>query len=224
MCGRFTLRTPTPDLKRVFPQVSFPSASAVPRYNVAPTQPVLAVANDHHGEAETFRWGLVPSWAKDLKVGYKLINARAEQVASAPSFRSAYQRRHCAIFADGFYEWLPAARREPKVPYYFSLASSEPFAFAGLWEVWRPDEKSDWVRTCTVITTEANEIVRPVHGRMPVILLPGQIEGWLNAVGDHVANAAAFLQRFPAEAMRATRVSTAVNNVAHEGPELVDAT
>ena len=168
-----------------------------PRYNIAPSQPLLAVLNGGERRAAHLRWGLIPSWAKSAAVGSRLINARAETVAERPSFRTALARRRCLVLADGFYEWQRAgkARRPMRV----TLKSGEPFAFAGLWESWR-DPDGEIVRSCTIITTEANELLRPVHERMPVIL-PKEMESlWLDEdVQDAAPCAACWLHTRPGQ-------------------------
>src|SRR5262249_8129107 len=156
---------------------SFPELR--PRYNVAPSQlvPVVRLGADGGRQLELLRWGLVPSWAKDEKIGYSLINARSETVAEKPSFRSAFKQRRCLVLESGFYGWAP--RDGKKQPWLFGLQGAEPFAFAGLWERWEKGE-GDPLETCTIITTEANDTVRPVHNRMPVILPHDSLAAWLD--------------------------------------------
>ena len=166
MCGRYTLST-APDLVKQHFNLSEIPGELHPRYNISPSQLVAAVPNGAERRAEMFRWGLIPSWAKDPAIGNKLINARGETVAAKPSFRSAFRKRRCLILADGFYEWKGKARL--KVPMRIRLTSKEPFAFAGLWETWQPPE-GDLVRSCTIITTTPNDLMAPIHDRMPVIL------------------------------------------------------
>ena len=197
-----------------------------PRYNVAPSQDVAVVRADDGGRTlGMLRWGLIPAWAKDHAIGYKLINARSETAAEKPSFRSAFRTRRCLIPADGFYEW----RREGKSrqPWLFGLRDGAPFAFAGLWERWTVpqgaalagslSERSpgDAVETCTILTTVANGTVAPVHGRMPVILPPDAYGPWL--AGEDVA-----LAPYPADAMTAHPVSTLVNRPANDDPRCVE--
>ncbi|HEY9656670.1 MAG TPA: SOS response-associated peptidase, partial [Crinalium sp.] len=184
MCGRFSLTQSANALAETFQLETLPEWT--PRYNVAPTQAVLAIAAApaHSRQVRLFRWGLVPSWAKDLTIGAKLINARAETVAEKPSFRVAFKQRRCLILADGFYEWHRIDRKT-KQPYYFQLADRQPFAFAGLWERWQGDDTV--VETCTILTTQANELLQPIHDRMPVILAPEEYDRWLDptATPDH---------------------------------------
>jgi putative SOS response-associated peptidase YedK len=168
MCGRFTLAIDPADLSEAFPGFSFPK-EMTPRYNIAPSQPVAVVANNSRSQVEFFQWGLVPSWAQDPSIGNRMINARAESLAEKPSFRTAYKRRRCLILADGFYEWQSVPGGKTKTPMLIRMKSGEPFAFAGLWEVWHPDQ-DDALLTCTIITTTPNVLMEKIHNRMPVIL------------------------------------------------------
>jgi putative SOS response-associated peptidase YedK len=165
MSGRFTLTTPMPVLAELF---LFPEAvPQPPRYNIAPTQAVATVraTDPNHRKLAWCRWGLIPSWAADPAIGNRLINARAETAAEKPAFRSAFRHRRCLIPADDFFEWQKTVGR--KQPFYIKMKDGQPFAFAGLWERW--EGGGEPVETCTILTTEANEVVRPVHDRMPVI-------------------------------------------------------
>jgi putative SOS response-associated peptidase YedK len=178
MCGRYTLAAEMELLQARFQFVDAPVSDYVPSYNIAPSQEVLAVIRDEEvTRAGLLRWGLVPSWAKDPKVGYRMINARAESVAEKPSFRRALRQRRCLILADGYYEWQ--RRDGQKIPMYMRLRNREPFAFAGLWERWHGADDTTLV-TCTILTTQANAWVKPVHHRMPVILDPSQEALWLD--------------------------------------------
>ncbi|GAP20182.1 SOS response-associated peptidase [Leptolinea tardivitalis] len=179
MCGRFTIAFDLADLSDELGLSEIP-LNWEPRYNVAPGQPVLAATDAVSRKAEWLRWGLIPSWAKDPAIGYKLINARAETLTEKPSFRQAFQKRRCLIFADGFYEWQkPAFGKGKTQPYYFKRKDGRPFAFAGLWEIWQPDGEVEPIKTCTIITTSANEVVSPVHERMPVMLLKEDAWNWV---------------------------------------------
>ena len=185
MCGRFTLVTPFVAVTERF-HASAPR-DLRPRYNIAPGQDVLCVIRDGENRIEPLRWGLIPSWAKDPAIGNRLINARAETVAEKPSFRSAFAKHRCLVVADGFYEWRKAGKG--KVPVYISLKSKRPFGFAGLYEHWKaPDGKE--IRTCTIITTDSNDLVRPIHDRMPVILPEDAEDRWLDP-GEHDRETAA---------------------------------
>jgi putative SOS response-associated peptidase YedK len=217
MCGRFTLRTPTPVLMRHSELESMPELPL--RYNIAPTQPVAAVRPDASGrEFAELRWGLVPSWAKDVKMGARMINARAESVAEKPAFRSAFRRRRCIVMADGYYEWQ--ATNGKKQPYYIRLASDEPIGFAGLWEHWvGPGGAS--VESCTLVTTDANEFTRPIHDRMPVILSPVDYELWLDRKVEDQARLEPLLAPSTLP-MRADRVSTFVNKPMNDAKECIE--
>jgi putative SOS response-associated peptidase YedK len=163
------------------------------------------------------RWGLVPSWSKDLTIGSKLINARAETVAEKPSFRAAFKRRRCLILADGFYEWQ--RQNGQKQPYYFQITDHQPFAFAGLWEHWETEETV--VESCTIITTEANEMLRSLHDRMPVILPPETYDQWLHS-STPVEQLQALLHPYDPESMQSYPVSTLVNSPSHENPDCIE--
>src|SRR5512136_1289526 len=175
MCGRFTLVSPYVAVTERFHAAA--PLDLRPRYNIAPGQDVFCVIRDGENRIERLRWGLIPFWAKDPAIGNRLINARAETVAEKPSFKSAFAKRRCLVVADGFYEWRPAGKR--KVPVYICLKSKKPFGFAGLYETWKTPEGNE-LRTCTIVTTEANDLVRPIHDRMPVILSGGVEDRWLD--------------------------------------------
>jgi putative SOS response-associated peptidase YedK len=196
MCGRFTLGVEPVELQEAF-DLSEAPADWVLRENIAPTQPVAVLASADDRKIEYMRWGLVPSWAKEISIGNKLFNARAETIQEKPSFRTAFVRRRCLIPADGFYEWQKQ-ETGPSKPYHFQLLEKKPFAFAGLWELWRSPE-GDELKTCTLITTEANSLVAPVHPRMPVILSSKECWQWIE--GREPASLQAMLKPFPAERM-----------------------
>jgi putative SOS response-associated peptidase YedK len=193
-----------------------------PSYNVAPTQDVLGIvrARDATRQLRELRFGLIPHWAKDVKVGFSMINARAETVRSKGAYSGLLERRRALIVADGFYEW----RTDPdgrKRPVRYTLADGGPFAFAGLWASWHDPEADAWLDSCTIITTTANGLVAPVHDRMPVILPRAAEAAWLDpelapAVVD------ALLVPYPAEEMHAAEASMLVNSVKNDGPELLD--
>lgn len=214
MCGRFTLRTPAAQVARQLGLLEAPQYAL--RYNIAPTQPVGVVRGGSGGTRQwaAMRWGLVPSWAKDLAIGNRMINARAETVAEKPAFRSAFRRRRCLVVADGFYEWRRAGSK--KLPYYIQLPDGEPFAFAGLWERWTG--AGEPVESCTIITTSANETMAALHDRMPVILSASDYDVWLDSELTEPAPLRQLLLPF-ADELTLTPVSTWVNNPRHEGPE-----
>lgn len=170
MCGRFVSKAKREEIEKEFKVKIGEDNLSAPRYNIAPTQMIAAVSGiENEREFSLFKWGLVPRWAKDESIGNKLINARAETLTEKPSFREAFRSRRCIIPASGFYEWMRAAKGA-KQPFYFYLKEKEVFGFAGLWEEWLDKETGEAVETCTIITTEANDVLKPVHDRMPVIL------------------------------------------------------
>ncbi len=215
MCGRFAFYSPTEAAAALF-GVSAPT-EVQPRYNIAPTQYIAAVRDNDDKERELvmLRWGLVPPWAKDPSIGNRMINARAETVAEKPSYRAAFRHRRCVVLADGFYEW----RREDdaKTPYFISLASGEPFALAGLWENWTDKQSGESLQTTTLITTEANEFMRSLHHRMPVIVQAEAAGEWLAGSAEPLERAA---DRTPD--LQAWPVDRRVNNARNEGEELID--
>ncbi len=219
MCGRFTLTVDPSIVQLQFSLESIP-ASFTPRYNIAPTQPVLALTNEGGRDTQMLRWGLIPSWAKDPKIGSKLINARSETLAEKPSFRNAFKRRRCVIFADGFYEWQKGASGS-KTPMYIRLNDGQPFLLAGLWEMWKPAEGDEWLRTCTIITTSANDFMAPIHNRMPVILERPAMDDWLTPGEIDPLDFVPLLQPYDSAAFSAYPVSRAVNSPANESPALI---
>ena len=213
MCGRYTQLMPWSELVALY-RITAGAASAPnlpPRYNICPTQdvPVVRAGAAAGRELVMMRWGLVPAWSKDAAIGSRPINARAETVAEKPSFRSAYKSRHCLIPADGFYEWLKPASG-PKQPYRIPLAGGAPFVMAGLWERWEKAPDGTALETCTIITTAANEFVRPIHHRMPLILGATVHDAWLDAATPPDILSA--LPNLDDGALEAHAVSTRVNN------------
>lgn len=217
MCGRFTLTVDPADLKDDFPEFTFP-AQVPARYNIAPTQPVLVLPNDGTNKADFFVWGLIPSWAKDPAIGSRLINARAETLAEKPSFRSAYKYHRCLIFADGFFEWQ--AQAGSKVPHHIRMKSGKPFAFAGLWEHWQSPDGSE-IKSATIITTSPNELMAPIHDRMPVILQSNDYAQWLDPTPLFPVDLNSLLIPYPAAEMVAYPISTLVNSPANDRPEVL---
>lgn len=226
MCGRFTLHEPDSTLARYFEALFRPAivpffTSYVPRYNIAPTQTVLAIRARHHdngNEVVPMRWGLIPNWSKSL-TGPPLFNARSETVAEKPSFRTAFRRRRCLIPADGFYEWQVISPQQ-KRPHYITMKSRQPFAFAGLWESWQSPGGSH-VESCTILTTAANPLMQPLHDRMPVILSPEEYLPWLDPGLTETAALFPMLDQYPAEEMTAFAVSPMVGSVRNTSPELI---
>jgi putative SOS response-associated peptidase YedK len=220
MCGRYTL-IKLADFLDVFPWIGPPDQPAPSRFNIAPSQPILAVPNDGKNKLEMFQWGLVPSWAKDPAIGNKMINARAESLATKPAYRAAFKRRRCIIPADGFYEWRKEPGGKTKTPIYIRRRDHKPFAFAGLWEVWRSDDGTE-LPTCTIITGEPNELVKPIHDRMPAILTPEAIRKWLDPHELPPEDLLKLLAPYPAQEMEAKPVSKTVNNARVDSPECIE--
>ncbi len=219
MCGRFTLNTSAKIIAEFFKLSEVPDIK--PQYNIAPTQSIATVTvslETMQRQFQFMRWGLIPSWAKDMKIGSKMINARSETVAEKPAFRSAIKHRRCLIIADGFYEWQPQGKK--KQPYYFQMANNEPFALAGLWENWRSPEAENIV-SCSIITTAANETVQPVHDRMPVILPSGHWEQWLDPSIENSQEVLPLLKPYDSAAMKAKAVSAIVNSPTRDSPECI---
>ena len=219
MCGRFTLTQPA-NIAAKFGLDNFAPIEPefyTPRFNLAPTQRIVVIpTSDLQRVARPMRWGLIPYWAKDTKIGANLINARAEGIATKPAFRSAFRSRRCLIPADGFYEWQQTPRG--KQPYRIMLRSGEMFAFAGLWERWRNPE-GETVDSCCIVTCEPNAVAARFHDRMPVIIAPADYDTWLLGTPEQ---ALALLKPYPAEEMRAYPVSASVNRPANDKPELID--
>jgi putative SOS response-associated peptidase YedK len=219
MCGRFTLTADAAELQEAFAGFTFPSELA-PRYNIAPTQPVLAIPNDGRMQAELLVWGLVPAWAKDAAIGSRLINARAETLAEKPSFRAGFKYKRCLIPADGFYEWKVIPGTKTKVPHYIQLTGGKPFALAGIWDEWRsPDGAS--IKTCTIITTEPNSLMAMIHNRMPVILKPEAFATWLDPAPCAPDSLNPLLVAYAPDQMTAHAVSTLVNRPGNDREECI---
>ena len=219
MCGRFTLTVNPADLQDTFSDYNFPAMFA-PRFNIAPSQPVLAIPNDDKFTADFFIWGLIPMWAKDSDIGNRLINARGETLAEKPSFRGSYRHKRCLILADGFYEWKSFGNRKSKTPYYIHMQDRKPFAMAGLWDHWESPDGSS-IKSCTIITTTPNELTGAIHDRMPVILHPRDYAKWLDPAPQTPENLQPLIKPFPADPMTAYPVSTLVNKATEDMPEMV---
>lgn len=222
MCGRFTLRAPASVVAEQFGL--FELEPFTPRFNIAPTQPVAAVRLRAEGdppqrEMVWLHWGLIPSWAKDPKIGARMINARSETAAERPAFRAAFRRRRCLVVADGFYEWQRRGGR--KQPYFIRMRDDRPLAFAGLWEHWEgPD--GTVISSCTLLTTGPNQLVEPIHNRMPVILGGEDYGRWLDPAVEQPGPLASLLRPYPSDAMIAYPVSTYVNSPTHDDPQCVE--
>ncbi len=219
MCGRFALYSDPLTLARRFAAEA--PADLTPRYNVAPTQsiPIVRVEEGQRRFALA-RWGLIPHWAKDMDTGYSTINARAETVASKPAFRSAFRHRRALIPASGYYEWETKPGSKLKCPWFISLRDREPMAFAGLWERWRSPE-GDELESCSIIVTDANELTRKIHDRMPVVLAPDNWDAWLDPETTNAEGLQSLLRPYPAEGMVAWPVSTVVNSPRNDSAECV---
>ncbi len=251
MCARFNLFATPQQIAKLL-DIDVPKFG--PRYNIAPTQVLLgAVLREGGRQLREFRWGLIPSWAKDAKVGSKMINARSETLLEKPAFRNAFAKRRCVIPASGFFEWkhetieeeiaddrireasptlfeeydIPrsakAKSRVVKQPYFFGLASREPFAFAGLYEYWR-DGAGELIRSCTILTTRPNSLIEPLHDRMPVILRPPHLDRWIDCESNISASVQDLFEPFPANEMMGIEVSTSVNDPNNDSPGLMPST
>ncbi|MEQ1858427.1 MAG: SOS response-associated peptidase [Chthoniobacteraceae bacterium] len=219
MCGRYRLSQ-----AELFAEMNDVRLGGNPfpkRYNIAPTQKVPVVLDESSDTFTIVRWGLIPSWAKDAKIASSLINARSETVAEKPAFRSAYKKRRCLVPADGFYEWQKSGTM--KIPQHIFMRSGEPFAFAGLWEIWRdpatPDAES--VRSFTILTTTPNEVLAPIHDRMPVILPRASYKAWLSA-DTSADDRKALLAPFVAQEMTAQPISTRVNTPRNDDTSIIE--
>jgi putative SOS response-associated peptidase YedK len=231
MCGRFTLMQPTEAIAAVKAAIASPNDQTfnieklpelASQYNIAPTQMVAAVLHNPESDKREFqelRWGLIPSWAKDISMGAKLINARAETVAEKPAFRSAFKHRRCLVLADGFYEWQ--RQNGKKQPFYFRLQDGQPFCFAGLWEQWESPEKEK-ISSCTILTTVANEVLKPIHDRMPVVLDKKYYDLWLDPQVQKPEALQEVLHPYPASAMTGYPVSTLVNNPKYNNADCIN--
>jgi putative SOS response-associated peptidase YedK len=219
MCGRFTLSVDPGELQEAFPGF-INKSSFSPRYNIAPTQPVAVITNSTVPQLDYYLWGLIPSWAKDPEIGSRLINARSETLAEKPSFRSAFRRRRCLIPANGFFEWKAIPGEKSKVPMFIHLKPAKCFAFAGLWELWSAPDGSE-IRSCTIITTEPNELMETIHNRMPVILPSTAFTDWLDPNERTPESLVKWLAPYPAGEMEAYPVSRLVNSPQNDVPECV---
>jgi putative SOS response-associated peptidase YedK len=252
MCGRFAASSPPSVIAEKFEVKDVPELDLSPRWNVAPTMDALVVTRSEEGERamDALRWGLVPWWADSPAIGSKLINARAESVASSRAFRSALSSRRCIVPVDGFYEWKPlgggtgagaaaagrqgarkgggsgrvsgrAKRASRRQPYFVRASGGGLLALAGLWERWR-DAEGNWLRSFTIVTTPANSLLEPIHDRMPAVLPPEAWEAWLDGAGTDASAARALLGPCPPEAVEAVPVSELVNSPRNDGAELVE--
>ncbi len=222
MCGRFVSTTPADQLAAYFGAEALGEALVEPSYNVAPTNQVYTVIErDDARQLTTARWGLVPFWAKDTKIGSKMINARAETVATKNAFRKSFKRQRCIIPVDSFYEWTMYEGHKKKTPIRIHRVDDAPFAFAGLWDTWKgPD--GDRLLTCTILTGEPNEKMAKVHHRMPIMLPPGAWDLWLDNNASDTDELQSLLVPAPSELIELHPVSTEVNNVRNKGAHLIE--
>jgi putative SOS response-associated peptidase YedK len=220
MCGRYRRTTQQEELARRY-GIPIPVQTDLPIcWNIAPGQDVLAIrynGQTNRRSLDALRWGLIPGWANDEKIAYKTINARMETVETTPSYRTAFKKRRCLIPADGFYEWR--RRGGPRSPYSIGMKDDRPFVFAGLWEGWRAPGSDDWLRTCTIITTEANELLAQIHDRMPVILPEEFHAAWLGET--QMADLKVLLRPFPADEMKMFEISSRVNSARNNDAEIL---
>ncbi|HVE57961.1 MAG TPA: SOS response-associated peptidase [Pyrinomonadaceae bacterium] len=221
MCGRFANNAKKKDIEKEFKIGKLNKVSFDARYNIAPSQMIDAVLeSDAERILTQLKWGLIPRWAKDDSFASKTINARAETLSEKASFRDAFKSRRCIIPASGFYEWAKKGERA-KQPFYFYLTDKDVFGFAGLYEEWLDKESGELIETCTIITTEANEVLEPVHDRMPVILKVADYDQWLDEKEKNTDRLQNLLVPFPAEEMASHAVSKAINSPSYDSPELI---
>jgi putative SOS response-associated peptidase YedK len=217
MCGRFVLISDLAEITTEF-DVQEISGNLQRSYNIAPGHTIAAIIDDGSKRLIQLTWGLIPSWAKDPSIGNKLINARGETVAEKPSFKAAFKKRRCLIVANGFYEWQK--RGKIKIPVFVRLKSDKPFGFAGLYETWISPDKQE-LCTCTIITTEANELLQPIHNRMPVIVPKDQENIWLDSEKDDTTHVFSILKPYAHNEMVAYEVSSLVNSPQHNSPDCI---
>ena len=228
MCGRFTFASDAETLTQTFFDFEIPM-NLSPRYNISPTQDVAVIANtptdtekrSGTGQVEFFHWGLIPSWARDPKIGNRMINARSETLAEKPSFRNAYKHRRCLILADGYYEWKKIPGDRLKQPVYIRLKSQKPFALAGLWETWQTENMDEPIHSCTIITCPPNALMAEIHHRMPVILPQDAYAEWLAPDEQSANTLQPLLVPYSDEEMEAYPVSRYVNRPTNDSPECI---
>jgi putative SOS response-associated peptidase YedK len=216
MCGRLELSIIDHFFIRY--SITHPVLRLEPHYNIAPGMLTPIIIRQSPNQAVLMKWGLIPFWAKDPRIGYRNINARSETVAVKPTFRKALRTQRCLVPANGFYEWKRVEKE--KYPYHLSLINEETFSLAGLFDVWRDAEGKE-IKTFTIITTEPNELMEPIHDRMPVILKRAEETRWLDKTLQDVEALQAMLRPYPANLMRAERISTLVNKPENDGPEVL---
>lgn len=221
MCGRYTLTSPSEDLALLFDISQLPLIP--PRYNMAPTQEAAVVRVTAPGEPrrlDFLRWGLIPYWAKEASIGNRMINARSEGVAEKPSYRHSFKKKRCLVPTSGFYEWKKEGKA--KQPYMIRRHDGKPFAFAGLWSTWKDPEKQEPAETFTIMTTDANDFIRPLHDRMPVILAPEDFDLWLDPKIEDAARLQSLLRPAPNDILETYPVSKLVNSPINEMPNCIE--
>jgi len=220
MFGRFTLTHDLQSIAKAFNATASASLQIVPHYNIAPTQNIVTVMHEKENYLDVLRWGLIPSWAKDESIGSRMINARAETLAEKASFKRLLSGKRCLVVADGFYEWMQEPGSKAKTPMYIKLKNDEMLAFAGLWDSWK-NAAGEQIRTCTIITTEPNELMARIHNRMPAILAPEAREQWLDPTNRDASALSSLLGPYSSEEMVARPVSRLVNNPKYDSAELI---
>ena len=215
MCGRFVSSCTLKEIDDYF-DVDQPSFEFEPSYNVAPTQDIIIINNRGVKQIVKCHWGFIPPWSKKLSDGYKMINARSETVDEKPSFRAAFKKQRCLVIANGFYEWQKEKKK--KVPVYIHLTSGKPFGFAGLYTVWTSPE-GEKICTCTILTTESNDLISPIHDRMPVIIPRDKEDLWLDPAVNDVDMLKGLLTSIPSEEMEITMVSVRANSPRYNSPD-----
>jgi putative SOS response-associated peptidase YedK len=222
MCGRYSLTTTRVDLARELGlPVDLIPAELVPRWNIAPSQPVAVLRHRDGVRLDLLQWGLIPTWADDPAIGNRLINARSETLSEKPSFRDSFLRRRCLVVADGFYEWAKPERGRTKTPFFIRMRSGGVFTFAGLWSRWRLPGR-DEIESCAIVTGEPNDLVAPVHDRMPVILPPDRREAWMDPDHQDADSLRSLLRTFPENEMEMYAVGRHVNSPANDDPACIE--
>lgn len=220
MCGRFLLAVDPAEMQEAFPGFDFP-VGIKPRFNIAPSQPVMVLPNDSSNKSDFYMWGLIPSWSKDLSFGSRMINARAETLSEKPSFRGPFKYHRCLIPSNGFYEWKKQPGSKMKQPYLIHLNNKAVFAFAGLWDEVHTSDGS-LLKTCTIITTNPNSLIASIHDRMPVILPRESYNYWLDPLPKSPGDLQKFLISFPSDEMITTPVGSYVNNPINDSPACIE--
>ncbi len=219
MCGRFSLTEQIETLSLRF-KFAVSDISYKPRYNIAPSQQAVVVVQEETRVLKSMRWGLIPAWAKDKKLGYKMINARAETISTKPSYKRLFLSRRCLVLADGYYEWQANNSKQPKIPFRITIKSKEPFAFAGIYDIWNHAQEE--VYSFSIVTTQANHKLRDIHNRMPVVLQEEQESQWLAPDVSDISSLEKILQSTDTNLFEAYRVSTVVNSPKNDTPACVE--